>query len=106
MTKTASHVLVPVLCVAVLAGCASIAHGPVTAPVTINMRGPVSDGPAAGSTKVGRSEAWGILVFATGDASISAAMQNGGITRVHHVDNETMNILGIYAKYTTLVYGE
>jgi hypothetical protein len=41
-----------------------------------------------------------------GDASISAAAQNGGITRIHHVDHETMNILGIYAKYTTIVYGE
>ena len=39
----------------------------------------------------------------TGDASISAAMKNGGITRVHHVDNETTNLLGIYAKYVTIV---
>jgi hypothetical protein len=35
-----------------------------------------------------------------------AAMQNGGITRIHHVDHETLNILGIYAKYTTIVHGE
>lgn len=105
MKKLSSHVLALTVCASLLAGC-SVAHGPVTAPLTINMKGPVSAGPAAGSTKVGRSEAWGILVFATGDASISAAMQNGGITRVHHVDNDTLNILGIYAKYTTIVYGE
>lgn len=105
MKKISSHVLPLTVCASLLAGC-SVAHGPVTAPLTINMKGPVSAGPAAGSTKVGRSEAWGILVFATGDASISAAMQNGGITRVHHVDNDTLNILGIYAKYTTIVYGE
>ncbi|PYN11407.1 MAG: protein trl [Candidatus Rokuibacteriota bacterium] len=55
---------------------------------------------------MGRAEAWGIVVFATGDASISAAAKNGGITRIHHVDHETMNILGFYAKYTTIVYGE
>jgi hypothetical protein len=55
---------------------------------------------------VGRAEAWGILVYATGDASISAAATNGGINRIHHVDDETMNILGIYAKYVTIVYGE
>ena len=93
-------------CAALLAGCAAVGHGPVTAPITIDMKGPVSVGPAAGSAKIGRSEAWGILLYATGDASISAAMRHGGITRVHHVDHETMNILGIYAKYTTVVYGE
>jgi TRL-like protein family len=58
------------------------------------------------SPKVGKAEAWGILVFATGDASISAASANGGISRIHHVDHETLNILWLYAKYTTIVYGE
>ncbi|HEY2994484.1 MAG TPA: TRL-like family protein [Methylomirabilota bacterium] len=93
-------------CAALLSGCAVVGHGPVTAPITINMKGPVSAGPAATAPKVGRAEAWGILVFATGDASISAAAANGGITRIHHVDHETLNILGIYAKYTTIVRGE
>ena len=94
------------LCCAVLvAGCA-VGHGPVIAPVTFNMKGPVSAGPAMTGSKVGRAEAWGIVVFATGDASISAAAKNGGINRIHHVDHEIMNILGIYAKYTTIVYGE
>ncbi len=106
MRKIASHVLVTVSCAAMLTGCAVIPQGPITAPLMLDMKGPVSTGAAAGSAKVGRSEAWGILIFATGDASISAAMRNGGVTRVHHVDNETMNILGIYAKYTTIVYGE
>jgi hypothetical protein len=92
-------------CVVVLSGCA-VAHGPVTALVTIDMKGPVSAGPAMTSPKVGRAEAWGILVYATGDASIATAAANGGITRIHHVDHETMNILGIYAKYTTIVHGE
>ena len=92
-------------CAALLGGCA-LGHGPVTAGITIDMKGPVSVGPAATGPKVGRAEAWGILVYATGDASISAAAANGGITRIHHVDNETFNILGIYAKYTTIVYGE
>ena len=93
-------------CAALLSGCAVVGHGPVTAPLTINMKGPVSAGPAATGAKVGRAEAWGMLVFATGDASISAAAANGGITRIHHVDHETLNILGIYAKYTTIVHGE
>jgi hypothetical protein len=45
-------------------------------------------------------------VFATGDASITAAATNGGITKIHHVDHETLNILGIYARYVTVVHGE
>ena len=92
-------------CAALMTGCA-VANGPVLAPVTFNMKGPVSAGPAMTSSKVGRAEAFGIVLFATGDASISAAASYGGITKIHHVDHETMSILGIYAKYTTIVYGE
>ena len=105
MRRIASHVVLTLLCAALLGGCA-LAHGPVIAPITLDMKGPVSAGPAATSPKVGRAEAYGVLVFSTGDASISAAMANGGITKIHHVDHETQNILGFYAKYTTIVYGE
>jgi hypothetical protein len=100
------HSILALSCAATISGCAAVGHGPVTAPITLNMRGPVSAGPAATSPKVGRAEAWGILLYATGDASISAAASNGGITRIHHVDHETFNILGLYARYTTIVYGE
>jgi hypothetical protein len=99
------RLLASAICCTFLTGCV-VAHGPVTAGITLDQKGPVSYGPATGSSKIGRAEAWGILVYATGDASISAAMKNGGITRVHHVDNETTNLLGIYAKYVTIVYGE
>jgi hypothetical protein len=105
MKKVARHLVLTLSCGALLTGCA-LSHGPVMAPITINMKGPVSAGPAPTSPKIGRAEAWGILVFSTGDASISAAMQNGGITRIHHVDHETQNFLGIWAKYTTIVHGE
>jgi len=104
MTTFARPLLIALVCMA-LTGCV-VGHGPVTAMITVDMKGPVSSGTAAGSSKVGRAEAWGILVYATGDASISAAMKNGGITRIHHVDHETQNFLGIYAKYVTIVYGE
>jgi hypothetical protein len=102
VTKTLALVL---SCVVVLSGCTA-AHGPAVAPLTINMKGPVSAGPAMTSPKVGRAEAWGILLFATGDASIEAAANNGGIKRIHHVDQETFNILWLYARYTTIVHGE
>ncbi len=94
-----------VLSAGFLTGC-TIGHAPVTALITLEERGPVAMGTAAGQSKVGRAEAWGILVFATGDASIRAAMKNGGITRVHHVDHETTSWFGVYSTYTTIVYGE
>lgn len=106
MSKIGRQFTLAVTCAAVLSGCAVVGQAPVTAPITLNERGPVSAGSAAGQSKVGRATAVGIILFATGDASISAAMANGGITRIHHVDHETLNILGVYARYTTIVYGE
>jgi hypothetical protein len=59
------------------------------------------------TAKVGSSEAIVVLwLIALGDASVKKAMDNGGISKVHHVDTETFSILGIYTKYTVKVYGE
>lgn len=56
--------------------------------------------------KRGTSSAEGYLgLVAQGDASIQAAAQDGGITNIHHVDFQKRSILGIYIKYTTVVYG-
>ncbi|MHC5035630.1 MAG: TRL domain-containing protein, partial [Planctomycetota bacterium] len=57
-------------------------------------------------SKVGESMAEGIILLGRGDASISKAMKDGGITRIHHVDSEELNILGIYCKQIIRVYGE
>ncbi|HEY7647432.1 MAG TPA: TRL-like family protein [Methylomirabilota bacterium] len=105
MSRRLGHIILSLVCAAAMTGCA-ISHGPVTAALVFDMKGPVATGAASGTAKTGRAEAWGILVYGAGDASIAAAMKNGGITKVHHVDNETTNILGIYAKYVTIVYGE
>jgi hypothetical protein len=105
MSKMGNSVIIAALSASLLGGCV-FASGPVMAPLAVNMTGPVSAGPAPSSPKVGRADAWGIVFFATGDASISAAMRNGGVTRVHHVDHETLNVFGWFAKYTTIVYGE
>jgi len=45
-------------------------------------------------------------LVATGDASIEAARLNGGITKVHWVDVSVRNILGLYAEYKVVVWGE
>ncbi len=68
-------------------------------------RPPVSE--TASMTKVGTAESKAIVCVAMGDSSIKAAMENGGITKIHHVDYKVMNVLGgLYIKYTTVVYGE
>ncbi len=56
--------------------------------------------------KCGSATASGIVCFTEGDCSIAAAMKNGGISKIHHVDYKVKNILGIIGETTTLVYGE
>ena len=56
--------------------------------------------------KKGTATSQGIICFVDGDASLKAAMENGGITKVHHVDYKVKNILGIVGSTTTIVYGE
>jgi hypothetical protein len=40
-----------------------------------------------------------------GDSSTSAAAKSGGINQISVVDNEDMNILGIYASHCSEVFG-
>lgn len=55
----------------------------------------------------GEASATSILgLLATGDASIQKAASNGKIKKIHHVDHDLFSFLGIYASYTTIVYGE
>ena len=56
--------------------------------------------------KKGTATASGTLCFTEGDASIKKAMENGDITKIHHVDYEVRNILGIVGSTTTIVWGE
>jgi hypothetical protein len=91
----------------VLAGCAAYAISPVTGFVYTDVQGPGSATSNTGSSKVGTAVAESFLgLIATGDASIEAAMKDGGITKIHHVDYESKNILGLYATFTVVVYGE
>ena len=101
------------LCVALLAsvaivgGCSATPASPVGALIVVDQKGPVAGFDySATATKTGRAEAQGILIVGWGDASITAAATSAGITKISHVDSESLGILGIYAKYTTIVYGE
>jgi len=95
----------------VATGCAS-AWSPVggffgSAWIYTDVTGPMDAGGHGANTKTGEAMATSILgLVATGDASITAASANAGITKVHHVDFHTWSVLGVYAKFTTKVYGE
>ena len=103
--KRAFALLSVALLVAVsFTGCTIVT--PMNGGLYTDLTGPVAVGSAATSSKKGEAKATSILGVALGDASIETAMKNGGITKVHHIDNKVMNILGVYAEYTTIVYGE
>jgi hypothetical protein len=89
-----------------LAGCVT-ALAPTMGTIVTQTKGPVSGvDNNVGQTKVGESECTGIIFVAIGDASIKKAMDQGGITKIHHIDCESLSVLGLYAKYKTIVYGE
>ncbi len=89
-------------------GCALPQLSPVYGGLITNeVKGPVGGvDNSVKPEKTGVAQAKSIVFFADGDASITAAMANGGITKVHHVDSEVFSILGIYAVHKTIVYGE
>ncbi|MBI1920511.1 MAG: hypothetical protein HYS23_05435 [Geobacter sp.] len=83
-----------------------MAQAPIAGTIFTDVRGGVGVTGNSGAKKVGTATCKGILGFAAGDCSIEAAMKNGNITKIHHVDSDTKNVLGIYAEYTVKVFGE
>ena len=59
-------------------------------------------------TKTGTASVESVLwVAAWGDAGIKAAAENGKISVVNHVDQQTFSVcFGLYTKVTTIVYGD
>jgi len=92
--------------VAFMSSCA-IVKSPLSGALYSDVKAPVAVTSNAHSTKVGSSEATSILgLVAQGDASIDAAAKSAGITKIHHVDEQSTNLLGIFATYKIFVYGE
>jgi hypothetical protein len=71
-----------------------------------DVTGPVAATSNPKGSKMGQSSSEGILFFATGDSSIKAAAEAGGISKISHVDSHVMSVLGLYTKTTVTVYGE
>lgn len=87
-------------------GCA-MAMSPVSGVLYTKVDAPFTVNADADAKKSGSATCTSILgLVATGDASISAAAKAGGITKIHHVDYKSHSILGVYAEFTTIVYGE
>lgn len=68
--------------------------------------GDIATGESATVTKEGKACADSILgLVARGDASVRAAMKNGGITEVTSVDHSARNFLNIVGQWCTIVRG-
>lgn len=108
MRKLILSVAMACVGIVLMSGCAMVTPvmGGAGAAVYTQTQGPVAVGNASGCEKVGTATSTAVICVAMGDASIQAAMQNGGITKIHHVDYKVTSVLGVYATYTTVVYGE
>jgi hypothetical protein len=96
---------------ALLTACVTAPVVPPLAGIYTNIEAPL-DLDSAGGKAIGpkRGEASTIAVLglvAVGDAGVKAAAQQGGITRVNHLDYHFQSyVFGAFAKYTTVAYGE
>ena len=59
-------------------------------------------------SKIGKASCTSyVWIIGIGDCSVTEAMKNGEIKKVHHIDTEIKSIFfGIYERYTTVIYGE
>lgn len=95
-----------------VAGCANYYAAPVMPPggwIYADIKAPIDTDaqktPVTSAT--GDASSMSILgLIAMGDASVHAAAQAGNVKTIDHVDYTFFNILGIYSKFTTRVYGE
>ncbi len=108
-------------CVAALcAGCAGgvMVRTPVVPPVggILTMyKAPLTTNVEAAPVGLKKGVAWTLYVrepFITNasvawkDASLEAAAKQGGISRIYYADYELFQVLGVFAQFTTIVYGE
>ena len=93
---------------AIASGCVMAGKSNVCAPITLDVQSPdmsFVDNDVK-PAKMGTATASGVICFCEGDASLKAAMNNGNITKVHHVDYKVRDIFGIVGSSTTIVWGE
>ena len=96
-------------CALLLNACLVAPIKPPTGSVYTNIKAPLGvdykSTPTQG--KMGVSQSISILgLVALGDASAHAAAEAGGLQRIEHADYEYKNVLGVYQRYRTIVYGQ
>ena len=104
-----SIVILTLFTVLSLTGCSAHSTSPVTGVLISDVSAPFAVGLGLNKQvlKVGTASVTSVLgLFASGNASIREAVSKAGISKIHYVDYQTQNFLGIYAKYTIYVYGE
>ncbi len=91
------------LCLVGFVGCAST--GPVQGSLFADIQGPISATSRPKGSLQGKACAKSFFgLVAMGDASISAAMKDGGIRVVSHIEQSTNNIIGLNT-FCTHVWG-
>lgn len=97
------------VCLTSLTGCLVAPVVPPLGTVFTEIQAPLDityDGSAV-TGKSGVSESMAILgLVAIGDASANAAAKEGNITTINHADYEFFNVMGVYQRYRTVVYGQ
>lgn len=92
--------------VAVLSGCVFAPVSPPRGILYNDQKAPLFPGGMPGS-KEGVSSAHNILfLVGWGDASLTAALEDGDISQLRHTDYRVQNYALIYQKYTTIAKGE
>jgi hypothetical protein len=95
------------VCLALFSSCAVVSTPVGNGWAYTEIKGNAGVTSNALGSKVGTAKASNILgIVAMGDASVQSAAKSAGITRISHVDFEANGLLGIFASYTTVVYGE
>jgi hypothetical protein len=89
---------------AYLTGCAS--GQPISGMLYSDVQGPINATGAPRGAMHGQACASSYLgLVALGDASITAAAKAANVTQVSHVEQSYTNILGFWAQFCTIVYG-
>ncbi len=98
------------LCLVAMSGC--VMWAPVIPPlgaVFTATSGPIDtdvDQTTIGNRSGSASSVCVLGMFAFGDASISAAAEDGNLSTVNHVDYSYLNVLYLFQSFTTIVYGD
>jgi TRL-like protein family len=104
--RNVSVLLAALVLVLLITGCVFAPVNPPRGFIYTNQKAPLFPGNGGGE-KVGEASTYSILLLvAWGDASITAAAKDGGITKIKQLDYQVFNILPIWQEYTTIVRGD